>query len=55
MPRVDVEPEELLRFAAELKAFNEQLRERTSRLRVGFKQIGRKMARPGTQKVRRGV
>jgi uncharacterized protein YukE len=42
MPQVNVDPEEVKRFAAELKAFNEQLRERTSRLQASSKRLAEK-------------
>jgi len=40
MSQIIAEPEEILRFAAELKAFTEQVRERMSRLRASFSRLG---------------
>lgn len=40
MPQVVVDPEELTRFAQNLKQFNEQLKQSSSRLDAQFKQLG---------------
>ena len=40
MSQIIAEPEEIRRFAAELKAFTEQVRERMSCLRASFSRLG---------------
>ncbi|MDN5273105.1 hypothetical protein QTO31_14115 [Chloroflexus sp. MS-CIW-1] len=40
MPQAIANPEDLRRFAAELKQFNNQLRESTSRLQAQFVRLG---------------